>query len=48
MGDITSDRNRNYIVSAIVPRSQVIQKERDDRTEGKNDYSHANQNAITP
>ncbi|MEG4120291.1 hypothetical protein QUA43_22835 [Microcoleus sp. N9_B4] len=48
VGDITSDRSRNYTVSMIVPRSRMLQKERDDRTDGENDYSDANENDMTP
>ncbi|WP_172186556.1 hypothetical protein [Microcoleus asticus] len=48
VGDRTSDRLQNYTVSAIVPRSRMLQKERDDRTDGENDYSDANENDMTP
>ncbi|MEG3925235.1 hypothetical protein [Microcoleus sp. D3_18a_C4] len=48
VGDITSDRSQNYTVSAIVPRSRMLQKERDDRTDGENDNSDANKNDIRP
>ncbi|MEG3991168.1 hypothetical protein QUA13_29265 [Microcoleus sp. S28C3] len=48
VGDRTSDSSRNYTVSAIVPRSRMLQKERDDRTDGENDYSDANENDMTP
>ncbi|MEG5162625.1 hypothetical protein QUB37_19590 [Microcoleus sp. AT3-A2] len=48
LGESTRDRSRNYTVSAIVPPSRMLQKERDDRTDGENDNSDANENDMTP
>ncbi|WP_445316309.1 hypothetical protein [Microcoleus vaginatus] len=37
-----------FYQSASVRRSGMLQKERDDRTDGENDYSDANENDMTP